>query len=378
VPNPTKSSNLHLHLVIDLDTKFRRKLRLRVFFGRSTSIFQVQMTLGVPFWMTKIGQLWRLVRESHARPLAGAPSKPSQVSPSETSITFIGHSSFLIQTAGQALLIDPVFATRLIVLRRQRRPGLRIADLPPIDAVLLTHAHMDHLNRPSLRAMTRAMRRRGLSAPVVVVPKGVEDLVQDLGFSRIETLEWWQSLQLAGLRKPERHRTHSIEIGRQSSLAAQTASATITVTATPARHWGARMFNDTHRGFGGYVISSASGPTIYHSGDTAYFNGFAEIARRLHPDVALLPIGAYFPDSYRAVHTSPEEALRAFLDLQADVMIPMHYGTFRLGREPMDEPLPRLLQAAARAGVSDRIEALAEGESWITPEVNSIQRDGTA
>lgn len=336
------------------------------------------MTLRLPFWMTKMRQLWRLVLESHAQPLAGAPSSPPRVGPSESSITFIGHSSFLIQTAGQALLIDPVFATRLIVLRRQRRPGLRISDLPPIDAVLLTHAHMDHLNRPSLRAITRAMRRRGLPAPVVVVPKGVEDLVQDLGFSRIETLEWWQSLQLAGPRKPEHHRTHSIEIGRKSLLVEQTASSTITVTATPARHWGARMFNDTHRGFGGYVIASTSGPTIYHSGDTAYFNGFAEIARRLHPDVALLPIGAYFPDSYRSVHTSPEEALRAFLDLQADVMIPMHYGTFRLGREPMDEPLPRLLQASARAGVSDRIEALAEGESWITPEVNSIRRDGTA
>ena len=312
--------------------------------------------------MTKIGQLWRLVRESHARPLAGAPSKPSQVSPSETSITFIGHSSFLIQTAGQALLIDPVFATRLIVLRRQRRPGLRIADLPPIDAVLLTHAHMDHLNRPSLRAMTRAMRRRGLSAPVVVVPKGVEDLVQDLGFSRIETLEWWQSLQLAGLRKPERHRTHSIEIGRQSSLAAQTASATITVTATPARHWGARMFNDTHRGYGGYVIE-AGGQSIYHSGDTAYFPGFAEIGKRLRPQGALLPIGAYFPDSYRAVHTSPEEAIRGFMELGAEWMVPMHYGTFRLGREPMDEPVERLTTESVRLGISNRVRVLEEGET---------------
>src|SRR5215813_13231371 len=109
----------------------------------------------VPFWMRKLGQLWRLVRESHARPLAGSHAKPPDASESETAITFIGHSSFLIQTAGYALLIDPVFAERLILLRRQRRPGIRIADLPAIDAVLLTHAHMDHLNRPSLRAVTR-------------------------------------------------------------------------------------------------------------------------------------------------------------------------------------------------------------------------------
>ena len=138
------------------------------------------------------------------------------------------------------------------------------------------------------------------------------------------------------------------------------------------------MFNDTHRGFGGYVIASRSGPAIYHSGDTAYFDGFTQIGRRLHPEIALLPIGAYFPDSYRSVHTSPEEALRAFLDLGADVMIPMHYGTFRLGREPMDEPLPRLLRAAARAGLPNQIAPLTEGESWTTIETSESERDGTA
>jgi L-ascorbate metabolism protein UlaG (beta-lactamase superfamily) len=125
------------------------------------------------------------------------------------------------------------------------------------------------------------------------------------------------------------------------------------------------MFKDTHRGFGGYVIESASGPIIYHSGDSAYFGGFAEIGRRLRPEVALLPIGAYFPESYRAVHTSPEEALQAFVDLKAEVMIPMHYGTFRLGREPMDEPLPRLMRAAERAGVDASVVALDEGASWM-------------
>jgi len=332
------------------------------------------MTLRTPFWLRKLGQLWRLVRESHAQPLAGTPSRSPQVAPSETAITFIGHSSFLIQTAGKAFLIDPVFATRLIVLRRQRRPGLRIADLPPVHAILLTHAHMDHLNRPSLRAITREMRRRGLPAPVAVVPKGVEDLVQDLGFSRVHSLEWWQSVQLEYSHKNNPHLVGTPDNSRIPNAA----PSTITVTATPARHWGARMFNDTHRGYGGYVIASASGPPIYHSGDTAYFGGFAEIARRLRPEIALLPIGAYYPDSYRSVHTSPEEALRAFVDLGAKVMIPMHYGTFRLGREPMDEPLPRLLHSAARAGVADEVQALAEGQSWISAESAALQRDGTA
>ena len=294
--------------------------------------------------MQKLGQLWRLVRESHAIPLEGEPRLPVAVEQHEAAVTFIGHSSFLVQMGGRNLLIDPVFALRLVLLRRRRRAGILVSDLPRIDAILLTHAHMDHLNRPSLRAVTREMRRRKLPAPVAIVPQGVEDLVADLGFSRVETLRWWESVELQG------------------------ASAPLRVTSTPAKHWGARMFSDTHRGFGGYAIETEDTPRIYHSGDTAYFNGFREIGQRLRPDVALLPIGAYFPDSYRAVHTSPEEALQAFLDLNATAMVPMHYNTFRLGREPMDEPLPRLLQAAAKAGVEEQMRPLAEGETWLVPD----------
>ena len=174
----------------------------------------------------------------------------------ETAITFIGHSSFLIQTAGRALLIDPVFATRLIVLRRQRRPGLRVADLPRIDAVLLTHAHMDHLNRPSLRAITREMRRRGLPAPVAIVPQGVEDLVADLGFAHVESLKWWQSTELKAALHAEPDREHLIPIEHGQIPPRPVWQESVTITATPARHWGARMFKDTHRGFGGYVIAS--------------------------------------------------------------------------------------------------------------------------
>jgi L-ascorbate metabolism protein UlaG (beta-lactamase superfamily) len=296
----------------------------------------------IPFSIKKLRQLWRLVRESQAQPIAGTPMTPPATAVEETAITFIGHSSFLIQTAGLGVLIDPVFAKRLVILRRQRHPGVLIPDLPPIDAVLLTHAHMDHLNRPSLRAINREMRQRGLPAPVVVVPKGVEDLVHDLGFSRIESLEWWETAQLQG-----------------------SSAQWVSITSVPAQHWGARMFHDTHRGFGGYVLQSERGPAIYHSGDTAYFQGFAEIGDRLQPEIALLPIGAYFPDSYRTVHTSPEDALRAFTELKARVMIPMHYNTFRLGREPMDEPLPRLLGAATRMGVERQVVPLGEGESWL-------------
>ena len=287
-----------------------------------------------PFVVTKIKQLWRLVRESHANPIQGEPRQAEIVGQAEAGITFIGHSSFLLQIGGRGVLVDPVFAKRLILLRRQRHAGLRVNEMPAIDIVLLTHAHMDHLNITSLRRIVRSAQMLGKKAPEVVVPWGVEDLVAHLGFSRVHKMKWWEQLKVRGIE----------------------------ITMTPCKHWGARMFNDTYRGYGGYVLKSGE-HSIYHSGDTAYFSGFAEIGRRLHPRIALLPIGAYSPDSYRAVHTSPEEAVRGFMDLGAERMVPMHYGTFNLGREPMNEPIERLMAEAARMGISGRVRVLEEGET---------------
>ncbi len=299
-----------------------------------------------PFKIQKLDQLVRLVRESHEQPMTGEPRLPELVGSDETGVTFLGHSSFLLQIGGRNILVDPVFSTRLIVLRRQRRPGVLVCDLPPIDLVLITHAHMDHLDKSSLRRVIRATRRlRGTSgtAPEVVVPHGVEDLVEWMGFDKLHVLSWWDTVETQGLR----------------------------ITMTPCKHWGARMFRDMHREYGGYLIAPAAGGTsVYHSGDTAYFEGFREIGERLRPDVALLPIGAYFPDTYRSVHTSPEEAVRGFVECGAKWMIPMHFGTFRLGREPMEEPVERLNADARRLGIEDRVRVLAEGETM------RLERDG--
>lgn len=309
--------------------------------ARPFSVIQMRMNRPHPSVWRKLKQLFGVVRESHRKPIAGQTSEPRLVFADQLGITFIGHSSFLIQIAGRNLLIDPVFAKRLVLLRRQRRPGLSIESLPPIDAVLLTHAHMDHLNLPSLRAIIRHAKRLTGVAPQVVVPRGVADLVSTLGFRSVTELQWWDTF----------------------TLDADTPEEAVQVTLTPCKHWGARMFKDTHRHYGGYGIEGA-GHSVYHSGDTAYFGGFEEIGQRLRPDVALLPIGAYFPDSYRAVHTSPEEALQIFLDLgTATTMIPMHFGTFPLGKEPMEEPPVRLMAAAEQAGVADRVRVLAEGET---------------
>src|ERR1700729_1316109 len=289
---------------------------------------------GRPFAMKKMEQLWRLVRESHEQPIAGTSRPVELVDRDELGVTFIGHSSFFLQIAGRKVLVDPVFSKRLVVLRRQRQPGLRVEELPPIDLILLTHAHMDHLDMASLRRVIRATRKLTGTTPEVVVPKGVEDLVERLGFAKIHGLEGWDEAEGAGLK----------------------------VTMTPCKHWGARMFRDVHRGYGGYVVEGG-GQRVYHSGDTAYFEGFSEIGARLKPEVALLPIGAYFPDSYRSVHTSPEEAARAFVEVGAEWMVPMHYGTFRLGREPMDEPVQRLGAEAGRLEIRERGGVLEEGET---------------
>jgi L-ascorbate metabolism protein UlaG (beta-lactamase superfamily) len=276
--------------------------------------------------------LWR----SAVTPMRGTHQRPQAAMPNELGITFIGHSSFLVQAAGQNLLFDPVFSTWLILLRRQRRAGVRVRDLPPIDIVLLSHAHMDHLDRSSLRRVVRATRRRTGRAPAVVVPNDVADVVRNLGFSQVIELAWWKKYLAGGLA----------------------------ITHTPAKHWGTRWITDGHRGYGGYLVEGGA-CRLYYSGDTAYFAGFREIGARLRPEVALLPIGAYTPDSYRAVHTSPEDALRAFEDLGAEWMVPMHYGTFWLSEEPLDEPLPRLLASAERLGLGERIAVMREGETRI-------------
>jgi len=243
-------------------------------------------------------------------------------------LTWIGHASFLVQFSDLNVLIDPNFANWLFLLKRIKRAGCRISDLPPIDLVLLTHAHYDHFHRPTLRK---------LPAPKIgVMPWGVGDLAHDLGFDRVIELQTWESFSHGDWK----------------------------VTLTPSKHWGARTIHDEHRGYGGFVLEH-QGRRIYHAGDSAYFEGFKEIGKRLAPEVALLPIGAYYPESFRHVHMGPDEALQVFHDLRAKWFVPMHYGSFKLSFEEMDAP-PKWLQSLARkTGVSHRVRMLEEG----VPEV---------
>ncbi|HEY2799299.1 MAG TPA: MBL fold metallo-hydrolase [Chthoniobacterales bacterium] len=247
-----------------------------------------------------------------------------KVRPGEICITWIGHASFLLQMQGMNILIDPNWSMWLKVIKRLKRPGLHIDSLPAIDFVLVTHAHFDHLDRRSLRRVAEGQP--------IVVPTGVGNLVHDLGFHTVHELAEWEQVQLGPMR----------------------------ISLTPCAHWGARMLHDSHRGFGGFVIETNE-RSIFHCGDSAYFSGFEEIGKRFPIEIALLPIGAYDAPSRREVHMNPEEAVRAFLELGAQKLVPMHYGTFRLGYEPMDEPPERLLSSARSHGVEDKVLVMTEG-----------------
>src|SRR5215472_6890870 len=147
----------------------------------------------------RAGAFTKLIRHSAVTPRRGAVHKPQLVRDGELGLTFIGHSSFFVQMAGQNLLVDPNFARWLFLLKRLRQPGLVLRDLPQIDLVLVTHAHFDHLHRPSLRAIVQHSRRNGGASPTIVVPHHVFDLVSDLGFDNVVELNWWNSFLHRGL-----------------------------------------------------------------------------------------------------------------------------------------------------------------------------------
>jgi len=242
----------------------------------------------------------------------------------QVAITWIGHASFLIQFTDLNVLIDPNFANWLFLLKRIKRSGLKIQHLPPIDLILLTHAHFDHFHKPTLRRLPRPK--------IGVMPWGVGDLALNLGFERVIELEWWESFSQKDW----------------------------TVTLTPSKHWGARVLRDHHRGYGGFILEH-QGRRIYHAGDSAYFHGFEQIGRRLPPEIALLPIGAYHPESFRRVHMGPDQAVRAFTDLRAKYLVPMHYGSFRLSFEDIDEPPRWLLEVAEKEKLTRNVNILEEG-----------------
>lgn len=250
------------------------------------------------------------------------------VHPEQLGVTWLGHAGFLVQLGGQNILVDPNWALWHGPVKRVRHPSVSTAALPYIDLILITHAHFDHLHLPSLRAVA--------AGQPVILPRGVGSIVKRCSFSRIIELDCWETVHFRNLE----------------------------ITLTPARHWGARMIHDSFRRFGGFLIRDDE-RTVFHCGDSSLFDGFIEIGRRAEIDVALMPIGAYDAPSGRPVHMNPEEALDAFEMLGARHMIPMHYGTFPLGGEPIHEPAERLVTATDDRDLDDRVLILPEGQPAV-------------
>jgi L-ascorbate metabolism protein UlaG (beta-lactamase superfamily) len=224
-------------------------------------------------------------------------------------LTWLGHASFLGSIGGQRFLIDPVFSPHAgWFYRRHLPPPMTIDQLPAIDLVMVTHNHYDHLDAGVYRSLRDKV--------TVVAPRGMGPWMRRRGCTRVTELEWWQRTEVGGIR----------------------------VTLVPACHWSRRGIFDTNSVlWGGYVIEG-EGHAVYHSGDTASFAGFGEIGRRFPGlDAAMLTIGGYEPAWFMEhYHLNPEQAGRAFLELGARRLLPMHWGTFQLTDEPLCEPIGRM------------------------------------
>ena len=251
-------------------------------------------------------------------------------------LTWIGHASFLLQLGTCNVLIDPVLSSRRIgKMKRYVEPGLSLEQLPPIHGLLITHEHPDHLDDWTVRRLPPTTH--------VIAPKGLASYFEQRRLSRVTELDWWQSTELA-------------------------AADPVVVTLVPARHGspGSGVFERAKALCGGFVVESSS-HGIYHSGDTAFFDGFAELGARFpHLDAALLPVGAYEREEKgRRRHMTPEEAGRAFLQCGAHRLVPMHWGTFQLADEPLREGADRLRSWWYHAALGDdrRLTEMAVGET---------------
>jgi N-acyl-phosphatidylethanolamine-hydrolysing phospholipase D len=268
-------------------------------------------------------------RQPKLESLTGAPSR------TRIRLTWIGHSTFLIQHQGLNILTDPIFGDCQPIpvgrLRRSTAPGIRFEDLPAIDHVLISHSHYDHLDAPTIRALGNKVR--------YWVPEGLSPWFRRRGITRSQELSWWQTAKL---------------------------SEELAVHCVPAQHGSARTLFDRNRThWCGWVVESPD-RSAYFAGDTGYSPTFREIGERFGGfDVAMIPIGAYTPRwLMHPVHINPAEAVRVHKDVQSKLSIACHWGTFRLADEPIDEPPTLLAHELAREKVdADKFLALRPGDS---------------
>jgi L-ascorbate metabolism protein UlaG (beta-lactamase superfamily) len=251
-------------------------------------------------------------------------------------ITFINHSTFLIQVDGINILTDPVFSERVSPFtfagpKRMRPPGIRFEDLPKIDLVLLSHNHYDHLDITTVRKLHDKYN------PKFIVPLGVAAFLRQNKIELISELDWWQSAPFGTV---------------------------FTIESVPAQHFSGRgTFDRDMTLWCGYVIHRPHG-NIYFAGDTGYNNKtFVEIGERTAPKLAIIPIGAFKPEWFMSpIHCSPEEAVKIHIDLKVPQSIASHFGTFPLADDDCEDPINGLREGLKKAGVpSDKFLVLEEG-----------------
>jgi L-ascorbate metabolism protein UlaG (beta-lactamase superfamily) len=248
----------------------------------------------------------------------------------EIRIWAIGHATTLINFYGTTILTDPVFANWIPFPRRLVAPGISIDQLPNIDYIIISHGHLDHFNRKSLKQLASKTK-------TLVIPKNSIDIVKGMDFKKVIETEWSTPYNFDDME----------------------------IFAFQPRHWGQRFpWERVVRGFNSYILKK-NDKCMFFCGDSGYGDIFKTLGGKLKIDIALLPIGAYLPrDFMKPHHMNPEEALQAFIDLRAEHFIPIHWGNFRLSLEPIDEPPQLLNKLAAQKGIADKIHILKNGQSF--------------
>lgn len=272
----------------------------------------------------------RVLDAIFSRPLP-APHRPSfaEWENAEVAAAWLGHATVLLRIGGKTILTDPVFSTRVGLSlaiatggpARLVAPALRVGELPKIDLILVSHAHFDHLDRPTLARLPK-------NVPVITA-RNTRDLLDDLGYTNVSEVGWGDIVKLNGL----------------------------SIKGWEVNHWGARTMTDTYRTACAFLLEAGKRRVLF-GGDSAYGKHFAEVGG---VDLAAMGIGAYNP--WIKGHATPEQAWDMAQQMRAKFVLPMHHKTFRLSHEPMEEPLERMQQAAGRD--ADRLVASEIGQTWV-------------